>query len=242
MTAESIIYDVFEIKSQLTDDTDLDELWVLTKINAYRQIFIALDYQLTHIIRPSWLQRFPKTKVDKINSADDPSIILTSINLGKVIIPKVLSLPEDLGLYRITGSSGISQYQPIDLNTLMMKIDIGEERSPDYGYSARVGNILYLWPLCLEISGTIIAENPFDIKVNDNGTLRDRLVSDDYPIDDDLAQKIVLEILTKDLLINDQQIGHLVNDVPSDLKILHPNQQQLQPQQNANNQQQANNG
>lgn len=241
MTVAEIIYDVFEIKSQLTDDSDLDEFWVLTKVNTYRQIFIALDYQLTHIIRPSWLQRIYKTKVTKINSADDPSISLTSINLGKVKIPKILSLPEDLGLYRITGSSGISQFQPIDLNTLIMKIEIGEEHAPDYGYMARVGNDLYLWPLCLEISGTIIAENPFDIKVNDNGVLRDMRMDDEYPIDADLAQKIVLEILTKDLALNDQQIGDIINDSQSELKILRSTPQQAN-QPNGNSGQQANNG
>jgi hypothetical protein len=238
MTTEELVYDILEVKSLLTDDVDIDELWILNKINMYRHVFIDIEYANTHVIRPSWLLRFPKTKVEKVTSADDPAIIFTSINVGKTIIPKVIGLPEDLGLYRISGSSGISQFQPIDFNTLMMKIDAEEEKQGDYGYCSRIGNILYLWPLVLEIQGIIIPEDPFAIQVNDAGVLRDRLVSDDYPLDMDMAQRIVLEILTKDLNINDQQIGDIVNDSQSQLKILKNTNQQV----NGSSQQQTANG
>ena len=220
MTAEQIVYDILEIKNALEDDRDLDELWVLNKINSYREIFINQEYALKAEIRSGWLQRLHRQKTTKVTSADDPAITLSSIMVSKVTLPKILSLPDDLGLYRVSGSSGISQFDLIDFNTLMMKIDIGEERNPQYGFCARIGNDLYIYPLTSEIQALIIAANPFDVQINDDGTLRTMLVTDDYPLDIGMAQKIALEILTKDLALNEKSISDIINDAQSQLKIL----------------------
>jgi hypothetical protein len=72
----------------------------------------------------------------------------------------------------------------------------------------------------MEIQGVIIAENPFDIKINDNGVLRDMLVTDEYPIDASNAQRIILDILTNDLNLKIQTISDIVNDSQSQLKLL----------------------
>lgn len=220
MTIEEIVYDVFEIKSLLEDDHDIDQLWVLTKVNNYRAIFINQEYALKAEIKPIWLQRLYKQKTTKVNSADDPSISLTSITLSKVSIPSVISLPDDLGLYRISGSSGISQFDQMDFNTMMMKIDVGEERMGQYGYCSRIGNDLYLYPPTMEIQGLILAANPLDCQILESGVLRDMEVTDEYPIENDMAQKIVLEILTKDLALNDKSVTDIINDSQSQLKIL----------------------
>jgi hypothetical protein len=221
MTGEELVYDILEIKNLVEDDSDTDELWLLNKINMYRSLFIRQEYELTRAINPAWLQRMHKTTVTKVNSSDDPDIDFTSIdNLGKVIIPVLVALPEDIGLNRVTGSAGISQFQPIDFNTLILKIECNEERMGDYGYCARVGNALYLFPFVMEMQALLIPEDPFAIQVNDGGTLRDRTITDDYPVSMDMAQKIVMEILTKDMKINEQSIADIVNDSQSELKIL----------------------
>jgi hypothetical protein len=221
MTAEQLVYDIFEIKSLLEDDHDIDELWCLNKINMYRSAFINQEYALKAEIKPAWIQRLYKQQVVKVTSADDPAISFTSISVGKVTIPKVVSLPDDLGLYRITGSSGISQFDQMDFNTLMMKIDIGEERMGNqYGWCARIGNDLYMYPLVLSMQALIVAEDPFDVQINDSGVLRNMLVTDEYPIEADMAQKIILEILTKDLALNDKAISDIINDSQSQFKIL----------------------
>jgi hypothetical protein len=220
MTAEEIVYDVFEIKALLEDDHDIDQLWVLTKFNNYRSIYISQDYAVNNEIRPSWLQRLHKQKTTKVNSADDPSISMTSITLSKVVLPPLMSLSEDLGLYRVTGSAGISHFDLMDFNTMIMKIDIGEERMGQYGYASRIGNTLYLYPLTMEIQAFVLAENPFDIQFNDNGVLRAMRVTDPYPVDNAMAQRIILDILTKDLALNDKAITDIVNDSQQQFKIL----------------------
>lgn len=220
MKAEDFVYDILEIMSMIEDDHDVDELWIINKFNQYRAIYIYQDYLRNTEINPSWLQRMLKQKVEKVTSADDPDITISSISLGKTIIPKVIGLPDDLGLYRISGSSGIVHFDPVDFNTLMLKIDIGEDMNVQYGYCSRIGNVLYTYPVQMEIQGVIIAENPFDIKINDNGVLRDMLVTDEYPMDASNAQRIILDILTNDLNLKIQTISDIVNDSQSQLKLL----------------------
>ena len=220
MTVEELVYDIIEIKNALEDDRDMDELWILNKCHNYRAAFINQEYALKAEIKPVWIQRLHKQRTTKVTSADDPAITVSSIMLSKVTIPTVVSLPDDQGLVRVSGSSGISQFDIIDFNTLVMKVDIGEESNGQYGNCARIGNDLYLSPLTPEIQALIIAEDPFEVQINDNGTLRDMLVTDQYPMERDMAQKVILEILTKDLALNEKSIADLINDSQSQLKIL----------------------
>jgi len=220
MTGAEIIWDVLELKHAVEDDSDIDELLILQKINAYRELFINQEYSLNNHISPSWIQRVHKIVTQKVSAADDPAITLSSIWLSKASIPSVISLPDDLGVYRIAGSSGILQFEPCDFNTLMMRIDIQEETNSHYGFYSRIGNDVYLYPLCMEISGLIIAQNPMDVQVNDSGTLRDRTLDDEYPLDLGMAQKIILEICTKDFQISEGSIPDIINDSQRTFKIL----------------------
>lgn len=227
MTAEELVYDILEIKNALEDDRDLDELWLLNKINMYRSSFMSQYFLLNNEILPSWQQRLRKQTVRRVTAADDPSITNSSIVIGKVTLPKIVSFPDDVGLVRVTGSSGIISFDQIDFDNLMLKIHFNEPRMGDFGWCSRIGDDLFLYPLIREIQAVIVAENPMDIKVIDPTTrlLRDMTITDEYPIDMDIAQKIVLEILTKDLQINMQSISDIQNDSQTQLKIL----------QNANN-------
>lgn len=221
MSAEDLIYDILEIKNALEDDNDIDESWLLNKINLYRQFRIAADYAVNHEIKPVWLQRLRKQSVQKVTSADDPSIDITSIAVGKVTLPGILALPDDMGLNRVSGSAGILTYDQIDFDTMMMKVCFDEERMGEFGYCSRIGNDLYLYPYAMEIQAVIIAENPFDIPVMDATTkaLRAMTVADPYPLDGESAQWITLEILTKDLNLNAQMVSDIVNDSQSQLKL-----------------------
>ncbi len=70
-----------------------------------------------------------------------------------------------------------------------------------------------------------------DIQVLDpsTNTMRDRLITDDYPVDLALAQQIVMEIVTKDLQLNAQSVSDIVNDSKHQLRILQSGTNQKQP-------------
>lgn len=220
MKVSELIWDIKEIKLALEDDSDLEEMWLLHKINSYRAIEIQQEFALTNTVNPQWLQRVPRFQFTKATPADDPAITTSSIVLSKATLPKVISLPDDLGTYRVSGSGAIMQFEPIDFNTLIMKVEIGDEVNFGYGYYAKVGGTIYAWPLIMEGSAIIIAEDPFDVQILENGVLRAMTIEDDYPIDIALAQKVILQILTKDLTISEGSISDIVNDSQAQLKIM----------------------
>ena len=230
MTFEEIIYDILEIKGAIEDDSDIEEMWILHKMNRYRAFHISSEYSMTNQIDPSWLQRVYKFAFEKTSAADDPNITYNSIDLGKAILPSLVNLPDDIGLYRLAGSSAIMQFEPCDFNRLMMKSEIGEEKNEGYGYYSRVGNAVYITPYIMEGSTIIIADNPMDIKINDGGVLRDMTFADQYPLDPILAQKAVIDLLTKDLQISENAIMDVVNDSQRDFKLM-KNEQGVQRNQ-----------
>lgn len=221
MTANDIIYDILEIRKSLGFDSDTEELWLFYKVNSYRAIFIQSEFALTNSINNVWLQRIRRFKTTKCTAADDPVIILSSITLSKGDIPKVVSLPDDLGMYRLSGSGAIKQYEPCDFNTLMMKIEIGEDLN-GYGFYSKIGTDVYVYPLAMELSAIIIAEDPSQVDVFDKtiGELRSWTLNDEYPVDIAIAQKIVLEILTKDFAILDKAIIEVLKDPNMKLRMM----------------------
>lgn len=224
MKVADIVYDVFEILNQLEDDRDIDELWLMMKINAYRAIAIQDEYKTSREINPIWLQRIRKFAFKKVNAADDTNISGSSIQLGRYTLPALIGLPDDQGLNRLAGSSAIRSLDFIDFNTLLLKAEEGDVE-PGYGYYAKIQNTIYEWPYILEGSAIVIAENPFDIPElePDNLLKITSNVLDNYPIDAANAQKIILEILTKEFQINIKSISDITNDAQSQLKILTPN-------------------
>lgn len=220
MTIEEYIWDVKEIKGLLTDDSDIEDMWILHKLNMYRAIHIVNEYNLTNEIDPIWLQRIYKFRWKKCNASDDPNIIYNSITLGKYIFPKIINLKEGLGNYRISGSGSIIQFESCGFDRLMMKLEIGEETNGQYGYFSKIGDTIYISPYIPEGSATIIAENPLDVPINDNGTFRNMEFTDEYPLDAILAQKCILDLLTKDMAISDKSITDIVNDSQNEFKIL----------------------
>jgi hypothetical protein len=220
MSIEEFIYDIKEIQNALEDDSDLSDAWLFQKINSYRAVMIAEQYRMEPIIDPSWLQPTPMFEFTKTDAADDPSITVNSITLGRAILPAVISLPEDQGLHRLTGSGGIISFEPTDIDTLIMKALIKEPLSRNFGYYARIGRSAYVYPYIMEGKAIIIAENPTDIQYFSGTEYRDYAVADPYPIDARLAQAIIMEILTKDLRLDREAITDVVNDSQDQLRIL----------------------
>ena len=231
MNAAEIVYDILEIKNAINDDREIDEIWLIHKFNAHRSLQIIEEFKQSNEIRSMWLMRLYKQEVKKVTSADDPSIISTSIELGKVHLPNIVAIPGDAGFVRLTGSSGILSFDPVSYDTLMLKIMYKEERMGEFGYYTQIGNDVFLWPYVREVQAIIIPEDPFDIQIIDPITkvLRDFGITDDYPLDIDMCQKVIWEVLTKDLAYNDQQVRDIVNDSQNQLKLMRNGSNQEPP-------------
>ena len=221
MKLENIIYDILEIKHAVHDDADIDEMWLAQKINAYRSMIIKEEYARNPIIDSSWLQRLPNFDFQKVLSGDDPNILWGSVTLGKYRVPKVISLAEEQGFYNVFNASRGRPLSMTDFATLMIRLQLNEDLAVGAGWYATVGQDLYVYPYIMKGTVHLIAEDPMSIPILDeDGNPREFSYDDDYPIDAGTAQRIILEILTKDLNIYNQQISDVVNDAQSQLKIL----------------------
>ncbi len=221
MTVEEAIFDIIEIKNAFGDDTDLDEMFLLQKLNSYRELLINAQYQLTAHIDYTWLQRHPQFTWEKITAADDPNVTIGSITLGKYTLPGIVTLPEDLGLYQVMGSGGIRLYSKDDFATMMTRAEIKEERHPRHGYYSRIGNVVYSFPYEIYGQAILIAANPMDVPINTSTTTtRTMLFTDEYPASVGLIQQCILQILSKDLKISDEAVSDIINDSQEQLKIM----------------------
>jgi len=220
MTIEEAIYDIIEIKDAFGDDSDLDEMFLLQKLNSYRALLINAQYQLTAHIDYTWLQRHPQFIWEKVTAADDPHVTNSSITLGKYKLPKIVSLPEDLGLYQVMGSGAIRLYSKDDLAVMLMRAEIQEERHPRHGYYSKVGDVIYSFPYEMYGQAILIAENPMDVPMIENNVQRSLTFADEYPADPAIIQQCILQILTKDLKISDEAVSDIINDSQEQLKIM----------------------
>ncbi len=98
--------------------------------------------------------------VTPVTSGDDPNVPQTCKEVGKVILPGVVSLPEDRGIYRISSSSRKDVYYPIESSRFW---DIPSENvRAKFKYYSRIGRALYLRPAPTEINAQLILDNPMD--------------------------------------------------------------------------------
>jgi len=147
-------------KSKLSKDFRIRERHIRFLINQYRSVAIRDQYKKTFQIEPTWLQDFGKVIFTPINSADDPAIPTTSLNLGKFTIPTPVSLPNDKGVFRVASTSKQKTYYPIEMPRFFELVE-GSNRA-NFCYWFRVGNALYTSPCADQGNVVLILDNPLD--------------------------------------------------------------------------------
>lgn len=220
MKIEESIYDVFEILKALSDDSDVMEEFVLSRLNSYRSQIIARRIENEGILSAVWLQDMPLYSAEKVNSADDPAIAETSVTVGKITIPNVISTLGGEGIFRVSTPSRHFPYSPVDYGLLFMKIRLDEIEHQQYGFYYTIGNNLYTYPYASKIKATLILDNPLDGQVLENSVWRNRVLSDDWHTDRTTANEAILSVLTKDYQISKREIADFVNDAQAMLNVL----------------------
>lgn len=164
MNFEDLIYDIKTIlsKSSITDDTRLDDMFIAHKCNNYRSIYIKNIYYKTRQIDHTWLQDLGKLDVTCVSSGDDPNLYNTSIKLGKITLPPIVSLPDDIGVWNIRSSSKQKKYFPIDISMFYLMINVDDIRLRQFDFYYKIGDAIYIYPFEQEISGQFILDNPLD--------------------------------------------------------------------------------
>jgi len=215
-----MIYDIRYVLRQTTDDNRVRDEFLMSKIHTYRSGFIQEDFSRNRFLNPVWLQDLKKLSATKVNSADDPSIADTSISLGKVTLPNIVSLPEDIGLFRVAGSSKHKVFTPVGMNYFYLLIDIDPTTAINQMIYYRTGNSIYLYPYNTECNAVAILGNPLEGYLIENNVKRNLKWTDKYPIDRKMAQDVIISILTKEFAIEMKMVSDIKNDARDQFKIL----------------------
>lgn len=261
-----IVYDCITVlsKGKYTDDSRLDDDkdgFLAYKIREKRAQEIRNIYDKLKMVDPIWLQDYGIVDVTEVNTADDVTATLCKCKLGKITLPRVISLTTnqgmnpDMGVYAVRSSCGTHEYYYKSLPQLQYFVD--DEIRSRFKYYARVMDSLYLKPFVKQVRPMLILENPLDGYVNDTenkasgklvvgtsytvygaqvvhnsigyapgatftavntvftGNGQVRLTTprrqmtdlDPYPIGQEMADRVVMRILTEDFQIEKTQIA-----------------------------------
>ena len=217
MTYEDVVWDVREIVKAIEDDSDLEDLWIIHKINSWRETLLEQEFKRSREVNPDWLQRTGMLPVEKTSAADDPKITNNSVTLGKMIIPPVAKLPDDMGVYQISGASAIQTFEPATFQKLMLLAQYGQVEENGFGYYTRIGTTIYLLPIILRASAILILKDPTDLNKDENGEFNWK---DEYPLDTPTLQRAIISFLTTEMAIYAGSIADVLNNSADDLRIM----------------------
>jgi len=163
MTLKEIRSDIMLLLSKSTQSKNfrIKDAQVDYKIHEKRARGIREEaHRNEEFISPSWIQDMGMMPVTLITSADDPSVLPSCKTIGKISIPQVVDLPEDRGVYRVSSSSKIRPFYPIEPSRFF---DIVPGSTYDkFQYYTRIGTSLYLRNPTPEISVELLLDNPLD--------------------------------------------------------------------------------
>jgi len=160
MTLRQIQDDLLQLLTRSTPgiETRIEKRHLRYKVNEKRAKTIKENYMRHREVQPVWLQRLGELKFTRVTSSDDPNLLSCDCTFGKATIPAVVSLPDDLGVYRVASSCNTKKYYPIKPDRFFA-FDNGSVRSKSK-YFFRIGNSLYVSPYIKEGNVTLILEDP----------------------------------------------------------------------------------
>jgi hypothetical protein len=170
-----LIESIFLVKNLLSrfsvsDDSRLNERAIGSLISARRAAAIDKAYFINQVIDPVWLQDMGKINFTRVTSSDDPQILNSSLCLGKITLPPVVSLQTDRGVYRISSSSKQKQCYPISTEEFFFLYESDDDRLKQFSHYFRIGNAYYVYPYQSEGSAILILADPLQgfVKLTEN--------------------------------------------------------------------------
>lgn len=165
----------------LSKDSRIQERHIDFLIDMYRESEIKRMYTKRMEIDPTWLQDIGRQVAVQVSSADDPAVLCTSRSFSKIVIPEVIALDEDRGVYRISSSSKLRSYFNISANTLW---ELPETHiSAREAYAMRIGNSIYVNDLVEELGAVLILQHPMDAPFYDNAYKTSLVVGTSYTVE-----------------------------------------------------------
>lgn len=168
MKLEDIIWDIKTIlgatKAELRNS--VEDRFLANKINNYRSVFIATFFDQNFIINDNWTQDLGVKKVAKVNSADDPSIVISSISVGKLQLPGIIPLIDisgyNRGYYRISTTSRQKTIFQTSTERLFNMIYCKDPRLKLFYFYFTIQDSIYIYPYLNQVIPVVILDDPMN--------------------------------------------------------------------------------
>ena len=277
MTLKDIVYDIKTLLRQVTDDTSVSDVFLVHKINNYREILANAYYQQYKVLDPALFQRLGVLDTTDVLSSDHPAIGYGSVRFSKVSLPKLMSIPDAMTV-QVSEVSRLKILTEVSLPYLLEVIKNKDYRLKIWHLYFREDDAINIYPTIKKVAVSAALSDPRDgykfkteygnlaaLTSNNqytvlSGSVRENIastqniyvkgdtfttdangtysgdgkvklttqysavsMSDDYPISREMAQEIVIQILTRDYQIERQQIFDTFNDAMDQLKVIAKN-------------------
>ena len=167
MNFEDIIYDTQMIlsKSNKTNDFRVEDMHLASLLNNYRALMIGQEYDVTMHINPLWIQPIRNLLTTQVNTADDSTMLAQSICLAKVTLPPVVSMPDDLGVRRLTLGAKQKNIYETSPEELYGMIELNDPLLDVYNFYFKKELSYFIYPYVETVGADLILANPLDGKI-----------------------------------------------------------------------------
>jgi hypothetical protein len=162
-------------KSKVSKDHRLERPHLNFLIHKYAARSKRESFQRQGYIDPVWIQNLGIRTLTPVDSGEELPGYCSGITLGKVVLPRILSLPDDKGVVRVSGTSQHSTYYGISIERFF-DLDRTSLRAK-IPYYMRSGDDFYLYPTPNKAHFRFVLDNPMDGDFFDN-TLQQKIQED----------------------------------------------------------------
>lgn len=134
------------------------------------------------MVDPNWLSEMGTMDITLITTADDPSVPQECKEVGKIVIPQVVSLTENKGVYRVAGSSKKGNWHQKELPLFWDTFSLEGHIAQKFRWYAAVGTSLYLSNPERQANVTLVLYNPLDGFILRTANVTDLEIGEQYVV------------------------------------------------------------
>lgn len=133
-------------------------------------------------VDPNWLQDMGVMNVTFVTTADDPAVPQHCMEVGKILIPQVVSLTENRGVYRVAGSSKKNNWYPKELPLFWDVLSLENHVAQKFNWYTSVGLSVYMSNPEKQANLVLVLYNPLDGYVIQTTDVIDLIVGEQYVV------------------------------------------------------------
>jgi len=247
MTLEQIVWDLRTLMGQAHVESSFTDELLIQKINSWRAVFLFKmieqgDLQSIFIQELGVLDVTPTSSLgEALEFKDEKGVSYTSkfketvrssVLLGKIELPTMVTAGGFEGVVRVSNPAKNRPYSCVSDSHFWDMYNANDEFLKTEGIYYKEGNEVFLFPFHMKMSILAVLANPLEgytrgSYLDYNGEIhgsasvkRNLTIYDQYPCSPQVAQNIILNILTNDYKLAISTIDDLIKDNEDQFKVV----------------------